>query len=47
MYTEWLDSVVGRARNVMTILCVARGDSGAYRWRPREVTRECQSMVRF
>ena len=33
MYTERLvDSVVGRARDVMTISCVARGDSRAYRW---------------
>ena len=35
MYTERLvDSVVGRARDVVTILCVARGDSCAYQWRP-------------
>ena len=47
MYTEWLvDSVVGRARAVMTVLCVARGDSRAYWWRPLNVTRERQSMLR-
>ena len=33
MYTEQLvDSVVGRARDVMTISCVAMGDSRAYLW---------------
>ena len=48
MYTERLvhvHSVVGRAQDVMTISCVARGDSPAYRWRPREVTRARQSML--
>ena len=35
MYTEQLvDSVVGRALDVMTVSCVARSDSRAYRWRP-------------
>ena len=47
MYTERLvDSVVGRARDVMTISYIARGDSCAYRWCPREVTRARQSMLR-
>ena len=47
MYTERLvDSVVGRARDVMTISCVVRGDSRACRWRPPEVTRAWQSMLR-
>ena len=49
MYTERLvDSVVGRARDCMTISCIAnaRGDPRAYRWRPREVTRGRQSMLR-
>ena len=47
MYTERLvDSVVGSARDVMTISCVARGDSRTYRWRPREVMRARQSMLR-
>ena len=47
MYTERLvDSVLGRARDVMTILCVARGDPRAYQWRPREVTRARQSLLR-
>ena len=49
MYTERLvDSVAGRARDVTTISCVARGDSRVYRWRPREVTvtRARQSMLR-
>ena len=47
MYTERLvDNVVGRARDVMTVSCVARGDSHAYRWHPREVTRARQSMLR-
>ena len=46
MYTERLvDSVVGRARDTMTISCVARGDSHAYRWRPPEVTRARESML--
>ena len=36
MYTERLvDSVGERARDVMTISCVTRGDSRVYRWRPR------------
>ena len=44
MYTERLvDSVVERARDVMTISCVTRGDFRVYRWRPPEVTRERQS----
>ena len=47
MYMEQLvDSVVGRVRDAMTTSCVARGDSRAYRWRPREVTRARQSMLR-
>ena len=47
MYTERLvDSVVGRARVVITVSCVARGDSRAYQWRPPEVTRERQYMLR-
>ena len=47
MYTERLvDSVVERARDVMTILCVTRGDFRVYRWHPREVTRARQSMLR-
>ena len=47
MYTERLvDSVVGRVRDVMTISCIARGDSRAYRWHPREVTRARQSILR-
>ena len=38
MYTERLvDSVVGRARVVMTVSCVARSDSRSYWWRPTEV----------
>ena len=38
MYTEELvDSVVGRARDVTIVSCVARSDSRAYRWRPPEV----------
>ena len=40
MYTERLvDSVVERARDVMTSSCVARGDSRPCRFRPREGTR--------
>ena len=47
MYMERLvDSVVGRARDFMTISCIARGDSRTYRWRPPEVTRASQSMLR-
>ena len=47
MYTEWLgDSVGERTRDVITILCVTRGDSRVYRWRPREVTLAGQSMLR-
>ena len=47
MYTERLvDSVVGRAQVVMSVLCVARGDPRAYRWHPREVTRARVYMLR-
>ena len=47
MYTERLvDSVGERARDAMTISGVTRGDSRVYRWRPREVTRARQSMLR-
>ena len=47
MYTERLvDSVVSRARDVMTPSCVVRGDPRAGRWRPPEVTRAWQSMLR-
>ena len=47
MYTErFVDSVVGRARDVMTFSCVVRGDPRAGRWRPPEVTRAWQSMLR-
>ena len=45
LYTERLvDSVMGRARDAMMhhFSCVARGDSRAYRWRPREVMRAHQ-----
>ena len=39
MYTERLeDSVVGRARDVMTISCVVRGNPRVGRWRLPEVT---------
>ena len=35
MYTErFVESIVGRARDAMTISCVAMGDSHTYRWRP-------------
>ena len=45
MYTERLvDSVVGKARDAMTVSCVVRGDPRAGRWRPREGTRAWQSM---
>ena len=47
MYAEQLvDSVVGRAGIVMAVTSVARGDFPPGRWRPREVTRERQSMLR-
>ena len=47
MYTERLvDSVVGRAWDVMTVSCITRGDSRVYRCRPPKVTRERQSMLR-
>ena len=47
MYTERLeDSVVGRARDVMTASYVVRGDSRPCRWRPPEWTRAWQSMLR-
>ena len=47
MYTGRLvDSVGERAQEVMTISCVARGDSRVDRWRPREVTQARQSMLR-
>ena len=47
MYTERLvDSDVGRAREAMTVSCVARGDPRAGRWRPREGTRAGQSRLR-
>ena len=47
MYTERLvDSVVERARDVMTASCVVRGDSRPCRWRPREGTQAWQSMPR-
>ena len=47
MYMERLvDSVVGRARDAMTVSCVARGDSRPCRWRPPEVARAWQSMLR-
>ena len=46
MYTEQLvDSVVGRAQDVMTISCVVRGDARACRWRPPEVTGAWQFML--
>ena len=47
MYMERLvDSVVGRARDAMTVSCVVRGDPRAGRWRPLEGTRAWQSMLR-
>ena len=47
MYMERLvDSVVGRVRDAMTVSCVVRGGPRAGRWRPREGTRACQSMLR-
>ena len=47
MYTERLvDSVVGRAGDVMTSSCVVRGDSCPCRWRPRDGTQTLQSMLR-
>ena len=47
MYTGRLvDSVVGMAGDAMTISCVVRGNPRAGRWRPPEVTRAWQSMLR-
>ena len=41
-----VDSVGEGARDVVTVSCVAGGDSRVSRWRPREVTRARQSMLR-
>ena len=46
MYRERLvDSVVGSAHDVMTISCVARGDSHAYWLGTQEVMQARQSML--